>query len=62
MKVYVLKSGYNYEGSEVLGVFTNEEIAELEKNKLISIDIKRGFGPDYYSIQCCELKGEIEIV
>lgn len=59
MKVYLLNGYTNYDGFEIFGVFDTEELAELEKNRLLGIDIDLGHGPDYYLIEEFDVKMEI---
>lgn len=59
MKVYLLNGYTNYDGFEILGIFDTEELAELEKNRLLGIDIDLGYGPDYYLIEEFDVKMEI---
>ncbi|HIB9691885.1 TPA: DUF7336 domain-containing protein [Escherichia coli] len=62
MKVYILNAYTNYDGFEICGVFDTEELAELEKNRLLGIDIDNGYGPDYYQIEEFDLIVENNIL
>jgi hypothetical protein len=51
MKVYVLSLVHPYEGSEVLGVYSNKDLAEHYKKLALESDVGRYRGDEYDIIE-----------
>lgn len=62
MKVWILLEAWDYEGSEIIDVFSTKEAAEAEANSLSNDDRYASFrGPHYHVREFIVREGKVNV-